>query len=121
MYKAIFKIDIDTHEFEADNAMELYEKIIDENNFYSMKKPKQENYFNNYEGKTENSSNMKTYHIEGMNCNHCRMSAEKAIQAVPGVTSASVDLQKKEAYVEGTASPEAVCKAVEEVGFTCTF
>ncbi|MBQ0149275.1 MAG: permease [Bacteroidales bacterium] len=73
-----------------------------------------------HEGKTENSSNMKTYHIEGMNCNHCRMSAEKAIQAVPGVTSASIDLQKKEAYVEGTASPEAVCKAVEEVGFTCT-
>lgn len=69
---------------------------------------------------SENTTIMKTYHIEGMNCNHCRMSAEKAIQAVPGVTSASVDLQKKEAYVEGTASPEDVCKAVEEVGFSCT-
>lgn len=67
-----------------------------------------------------NVKEMKTYHIEGMNCNHCRMAAEKAIQAVPGVVSASVDLQKKEAYVEGAASPEAICKAVEEVGFTCT-
>lgn len=62
---------------------------------------------------------MKTYRIEGMNCNHCRAAAEKAIQGVEGVTSATVDLQKKEAYVEGTASPEAICKAVEEVGFTC--
>lgn len=68
----------------------------------------------------ENTSDMKIYHIEGMSCNHCRMSAEKAIQAVPGVTGASVDLQKKEAYVEGTASPEAVCKAVEALGFACT-
>ncbi len=62
---------------------------------------------------------MKTYRIEGMNCNHCSMAAEKAIQSVAGVTSATVDLQKKEAYVEGTATPEAICKAVEEVGFTC--
>ena len=63
---------------------------------------------------------MKTYHIEGMNCNHCRLSAEKAISAVAGVTSAKVDLQNKEAYVEGTASDEDICRAVEEVGFTCT-
>lgn len=67
-----------------------------------------------------NHRSMKTYHIEGMNCNHCRMSAEKAILSVPGVESAQVDLQKKEAYVEGTASAEDICKAVEEVGFTCT-
>lgn len=62
---------------------------------------------------------MKTYHIEGMNCNHCRMTAEKAIQEVAGVTSVTVDLQKKEAYVEGSATPEAIAKAIEEVGFTC--
>lgn len=67
-----------------------------------------------------NTSNMKTYHIEGMNCNHCRMSAEKAILGVAGVTQANVDLQKKEAYVEGTASADAIIKAIEEVGFTCT-
>lgn len=64
-----------------------------------------------------NTNNMKIYHIEGMNCNHCRMSAEKAILGVEGVTSASVDLQTKEARVEGTATAEAICKAIEEVGF----
>ena len=60
---------------------------------------------------------MKTYKIEGMTCNHCRMSAEKAIKSVAGVTSVTVDLQKKEAYVEGNATDEAIRAAVEEVGF----
>lgn len=67
-----------------------------------------------------NTISMKTYHIEGMNCNHCRMAAEKAILGVNGVTKAVVDLQKKEAYVEGTAVAEDIIKAVEEVGFSCT-
>lgn len=75
---------------------------------------------NNNNQPSNTANNMKTYHIEGMNCNHCRMSAEKAILSVAGVTAATVDLQKKEAYVEGTASAEAIIKAIEEVGFTCT-
>lgn len=80
-------------------------------------------YFGHHKPKTTiiNSDNMKqTFIINGMNCNHCRTSAEKAIQSVAGVTSASVDLATKIAIVEGTATPEAICKAVEEVGFSCT-
>ncbi len=69
---------------------------------------------------TSKLSNMKVYHIEGMSCNHCRMSAEKAILAVEGVTAATVNLQEKAAYVEGTAQPEEVCKAVDSLGFKCT-
>ena len=61
----------------------------------------------------------KTFIINGMSCNHCRMSAEKAILSVKGVTSASVDLGSKQAIVEGEFSTEDVCKAVEEIGFTC--
>lgn len=61
----------------------------------------------------------KTFIINGMSCNHCRMSAEKAILSVKGVTSASVDLGSKQAIVEGEFSAEDVCKAVEELGFTC--
>ena len=60
-----------------------------------------------------------TFIINGMSCNHCRMSAEKAILSVKGVTSASVDLGSKQAIVEGEFSTEDVCKAVEEIGFTC--
>ena len=61
-----------------------------------------------------------TFIIKGMSCNHCRMSAEKAILSVQGVTSASVDLGSKQAVVEGDFSPEDVCKAVEETGFSCS-
>ena len=61
-----------------------------------------------------------TFVIKGMSCNHCRMSAEKAILSVKGVTSASVDLGSKQAVVEGDFSPEDVFKAVEETGFSCS-
>ena len=61
-----------------------------------------------------------TFVIKGMSCNHCRMSAEKAILSVKGVTSASVDLGSKQAVVEGDFLPEDICKAVEETGFSCS-
>ena len=64
--------------------------------------------------------NVKIYHIEGMNCNHCRSAAEQALQDVEGVTSARVVLETKEAFVEGTASEDALHKAIESVGFTLT-
>ena len=63
---------------------------------------------------------MKTYHINGMTCNHCRQSAERAILNVKGVNSVSVYLEKGEAYVEGTASEDEICKAIDGIGFTCT-
>ena len=62
---------------------------------------------------------MKTYRIKGMNCNHCRQSAEKAIMNVKGVISATVSLENGEALVEGTASEDDICKAIEEIGFSC--
>lgn len=69
--------------------------------------------------KTQNHTDMRKYVIEGMNCNHCRAAAEKAILNVGGVRSASVSLESKEASVEGEADPAAICKAVEELGFRC--
>lgn len=66
-----------------------------------------------------NTNNMETqtFHIEGMACNHCRMSAEKALLAVPGVKSATVVLETKEATVTGTATREQLAKAIDEIGF----
>ena len=78
---------------------------------------------NNMSSVTNINSNNKmkqTFVIDGMSCNHCRMSAEKAILSVKGVTSVSVDLNSKKAVVEGDFSLEEVCKAIEEIGFTCT-
>ncbi len=57
-------------------------------------------------------------HIEGMSCNHCKMTVEKALKAVPGVTEAVVDLEKKQAVVTGSANRDALVKAVEDVDFT---
>lgn len=41
-----------------------------------------------------------TFHISGMTCNGCRSSVEKKLNETPGVTKASVDLQKAEAIIE---------------------
>lgn len=56
--------------------------------------------------------------IEGMTCEHCKMSVEKALKAVPRVTNATVDLAKKEAVVTGSASRADLVKAVENTGYT---
>mgnify|MGYP004448598721 CR=1 FL=1 len=64
-----------------------------------------------------NSNTMQTIRIEGMNCNHCRMAVEKALQQVAGVESVEVSLQQKQARVEGPASLQELRKAVIDAGF----
>ena len=60
---------------------------------------------------------MKQYNITGMSCAACSARVEKAVGKVPGVTSCSVSLLTNSMGVEGTASPEAVIKAVREAGY----
>ncbi len=48
---------------------------------------------------------------------HCKMSVEKALKAVPGVTGATVDLAAKQAVVSGSADQAAMTTAVEKAGF----
>lgn len=55
--------------------------------------------------------------IEGMSCNHCKMSVEKALKKVAGVEKAEVDLGRKEAVVAGSADRAELVKAVDEAGF----
>ena len=61
--------------------------------------------------------NVVKYIVEGMNCNHCRTNAEKALQQVEGVESATVDLASKEAVVKGSATEEQLKQAIEAIGF----
>lgn len=56
-------------------------------------------------------------HVKGMMCTHCKASVEKALLAVPGTESAVVDLMAKTATAVGTASYEALAKAVTDAGF----
>ena len=55
--------------------------------------------------------------IEGMTCMHCKMSVEKALKGVLGVTSAEVDLATKQAVVAGSADRAVMAKAVADAGF----
>lgn len=55
--------------------------------------------------------------IEGMTCMHCKMTVEKALKNVSGVTSAQVDLAAKRAVVEGSGDRTSMAKAVAEAGF----
>ena len=56
--------------------------------------------------------------IKGMNCNHCRANAEKAILSCDGVTSASVDLASGKAQINGNADLNEIRSAVEVLGFS---
>ena len=70
------------------------------------------------EQEPNNQTTIMTYTIKGMNCNHCRMSAEKALLACEGVTSASVDLASATATVEGNYDVESLRNAIDSIGFT---
>ena len=60
---------------------------------------------------------MKQFNVTGMSCAACSARVEKAVGKVEGVTSCSVSLLTNSMGVEGTASAEAVIKAVEEAGY----
>ncbi len=60
---------------------------------------------------------MQQYLVTGMSCAACSSRVEKAVSKVEGVTSCSVSLLTNSMGVEGTASPEAVIRAVEEAGY----
>ena len=60
---------------------------------------------------------MEQYNITGMTCAACSARVEKAVKAVSGVTSCAVSLLTNSMGVEGTASPEAVIRAVEAAGY----
>lgn len=55
--------------------------------------------------------------IEGMSCMHCVKNVERVIKEVTGVSSVIVNLEMKEAIIEGNANPKEIEKAIEDVGF----
>lgn len=61
--------------------------------------------------------------VEGMHCQHCQMSVEKALGQVNGVSSVKVDLNKKRAVVtfdEIEVSDDALKDAITQAGFEAT-
>ena len=60
---------------------------------------------------------MKQYNVTGMSCAACSARVEKAVSAVEGVTSCSVNLLTNSMGVEGTADPSAIIAAVTAAGY----
>ena len=60
---------------------------------------------------------MKQYTVTGMTCAACQARVEKAVNAIPGVTSCAVSLLTNSMGVEGDAPPAAVIEAVTKAGY----
>jgi len=60
---------------------------------------------------------MKQYNVTGMSCAACSARVEKAVNAVPGVTSCSVSLLTNSMGVEGDVAESEIIKAVEDAGY----
>ncbi|AIZ78260.1 heavy-metal-associated domain-containing protein [Actinobacillus equuli] len=58
-----------------------------------------------------------TLKLDGLHCGNCVKSVEKALNAVEGVTKATVTLDPQQAVVEGSATAEALITAVDDIGF----
>ena len=58
-------------------------------------------------------------HIEGMMCQHCAAHVQEALEAIPGVKSAKIDLAAKKAMVkaEKELTKGEFEKAVSEAGY----
>jgi len=59
----------------------------------------------------------KTLQVGGMTCGHCVHAVTKALEGVPGVERASVDLAGGRASVEGEADPQALVRALVDEGY----
>ncbi len=60
---------------------------------------------------------MEQYYVTGMSCAACSARVEKAVCALPGVSSCSVSLLTNSMGVEGNATPEEIVAAVEKAGY----
>ncbi len=58
--------------------------------------------------------------VTGMTCSHCSAAVQRALEAVPGVKTATVDLDAGSATVDGDAPLGALVKAVADEGYSAT-
>jgi copper chaperone CopZ len=53
-----------------------------------------------------------------MHCSHCEAAVRRAVEELPGVESVKASASSKSLTVKGSATEEAVRKAVEGIGYT---
>lgn len=59
----------------------------------------------------------KSFSIEGMSCNHCKISVEKNLSRLQGVDFVQVNLESKKVLIYGNFSKYEVEKCINELGF----
>ena len=60
----------------------------------------------------------RTYAVEGMSCDHCRVAVSEEVGGVAGVAGVEVDVAGGRLEVQGSAIDDAaVAAAVEEAGY----
>lgn len=63
-------------------------------------------------------SEIATYRVPGMTCEHCRAAVIEQLSAVPGVESVAVDLDAKLVRVGGASLEDAALRAaMDEAGY----
>ncbi len=74
---------------------------------------------NNREEKERTNTMTKVISIEGMMCNHCTGTVQKALEAVEGVTAVTMSLEQKNATVDmaGDVADEVLTRAVTDAGY----
>ena len=67
----------------------------------------------------EKNMSKKIIEIEGMQCNHCKMSVEKALNSLQGVTNVEVSLENKNAKIDADSSVQdnKIKEVIEQTGF----
>jgi len=55
--------------------------------------------------------------VSGMTCGHCAQAVTRAVEAMPGVERAFVDLGTGEVTIEGRPDEGAIRSAIEEEGY----
>lgn len=58
-----------------------------------------------------------TITVEGMSCEHCEQTIEKALQGVPGVLDVRADHETESATIEGNPDSNEIAQAVEDAGY----
>lgn len=60
---------------------------------------------------------MLTLKVSGMSCGHCAQTVTKAVEALPSVERALVDLKEGLVTIEGDAEESTVRQAIENAGY----
>ena len=58
-----------------------------------------------------------TLKVDGMTCGHCQKVVKQALEGIPGIDAAHVDLDSGTATLEGSADVQVLIGAIEDEGY----